>query len=219
MTRRGPQALLALLAASLLAGLLAGCAQPAANDNPAAVRIITTPDPSGLRGAVLTEPYDTPALTLTDTRGHRFDLRTSTRHPLTLVFFGYTHCPDECPTTLAAVAAALRGMDAAQRHRVQLVFVTTDPRRDTVPVLRRYLERFDPGFIGLTGSIRRIRTAARQLGIAVTGAERLPGGGYDVGHTAAVVGLGTDGRAHVVWTAGTPVADLRHDFTQLVGRS
>ncbi len=198
------------------AGLLAGCAAPAAQDasNPAGVHIRTTKNPHGFRGADL-QPYPLPDATFTDTSGRPWRFATGARKPVTLLFFGYTHCPDVCSTVLADVAAALRRVDAGTRDKIQVVFVTTDPKRDTPPVIREYLDRFDPSFVGLTAPADVILESAQQLGVGITEASPLPGGGYEIGHGAQVYGFGPDHKARVVWLEGTPVADFKHDFEKL----
>ncbi|MGH8970657.1 MAG: SCO family protein, partial [Actinomycetes bacterium] len=130
--------------------LLTGCASGTA----------TTRD-SGFAGVVQRPPLHRPAFALTDTAGRPYDFAARTRGTLTLLYFGYTRCPTECPTTLATVASALRGMPAAQRQQVTLVLVSTDPARDTRPVLREYLHRFDPAFVGLTGTPAQVAAAER----------------------------------------------------------
>lgn len=156
-----------------------------------------------------------PDVTLTDAAGRPFRLRADTRHLVTVVFFGYTNCPDICPTTMADLALARRRLSAAERDRVQVVFVTTDPRRDTPRVVGGWLARFDPSFVGLTGPLPVIEKAAKALGIAVTGEQRLPGGGYAVGHGTQVLAFGPDHDARVVWSGGTTVADYAHDLRLL----
>jgi protein SCO1 len=189
---------------------------PPAPDNPAGVRIHSGADRHGFRGTVLPQPYAQPPMTFVDTAGRPFRFATATAaKPVTLVFFGYTYCPDVCNAVLADVASALRRVDPGVRQRVQMVFITTDPKRDTPGVIRAYLDRFDRSFIGVTGSMAAIQQAARGLGVYLTKATALPSGGYEVGHGAQVIGFGKDGRAHVIWTPGTPVGDLRHDFTKL----
>src|SRR4051794_16006592 len=93
-------------------------------------------------GAVLPRPYHVPTTGLTDTAGRPFSLANSTHKRLTLLFFGYTHCPDECPTTMATLASAMLQLDSSDRANVQVVFVTTDPARDTGRVLRHWLDRY-----------------------------------------------------------------------------
>jgi protein SCO1/2 len=196
----------------IVAGVITGCT---GTEEPASNAIIaTTPNPGGYRGAVLDRPYRMPDVALTDTADRQYRLRADTRKPVTLVFFGYTHCPDVCNTVLADVAAALRRMDPSLRDDVEMVFVTVDPARDTPAAIREYLDRFDPTFVGLTGRLAVIEGVARELGVALTGTTRLPSGGYDVGHGAQVIGF-TDDEGKLVWTHGTSVADLRHDFTKL----
>lgn len=203
---------------ALLAGIaLTGCAGSAADSNPAGVTIYTTANPHGFRGAYLDHPYRRPAVTLTDTAGRPYSLVSDMTKPVTLVVFVYSHCPDVCPTGLADLAATLRRVDPQVRSQTDVLVITTDPDRDTAPVLRDYLDRFDPSFIGLTGPLSEIKTAADGLGVALTDANRLPGGGYEIGHGAQVIGFGRDGGAHLIWTPGTSVADLRHDLTVLAG--
>jgi protein SCO1/2 len=207
MRRRRRPALAAAIGGVLVAvGLFAaGCAAP----KPAA-------DPGGYRGTVLDPPFAMPALAFTDTAGQRFDLATATGRPLTLVFFGYTNCPDVCPTVLADVAAAKRQMPAEQRAHVGLVFITTDPRRDNPRTIRAYLDRFDPSFVGLTGPIEDIKRAAGMLSVAVEPPVRQPGGGYTTDHGSSLIGFGPNGVGRLLWTAGTSVGDLSHDFVRFV---
>jgi protein SCO1 len=206
-----------LVAVALLA--LVGCGSGAnqSSDNPGGA-IIRTPagDPNGLRGAVLDHPYALPAKSLTDTNGNEFNLVTSTKKPVTLIFFGYTNCPDVCPTVMADVASALTKLDKSVRDQVQMLFITTDPARDTGPVIRKYLDRFDPSFVGLTGQLASIKAIAGAVGVPVEGMKRLPSGGYEVGHGAQVLGFGKDDKATVIWLSNAAIGDLAHDFGKLV---
>ncbi len=108
---------------------------------------------------------------LTDSQGRPFTQAGLQGH-LSLVYFGFTHCADECPDTLALLSRVVR---AARLPQLQVLFVTIDPQRDTPAVLATYLRRFDPAFIGLTGDAARIDALAHSLGVA-TGAIRVPGG-------------------------------------------
>ena len=190
------------LAVLLLAVVaLAGCSSSSASE---------------FTGAVLHRPYHAPATRLTDTAGHPFSLAGSTDHRLTLVFFGYTHCPDECPTTMATLASAMLQLDAADRDDVQVVFVTTDPARDTGPVIRRWLDRFSPSFVGVTGRLATITKVAGDLGIPIAKGRRLPSGGYDVTHGTQVLGVDGKNTVPVVWTLGTTAPELAHDIHQLL---
>lgn len=204
-------------AVALLA--LVGCSggQKQTANNPGGA-IIRTPagDPNGLRGATLDRPYALPAKVLTDTSGNEFNLVTSTKKPVTLVFFGYTNCPDVCPTVMADVASALTKLDESVRNQVQLLFITTDPSRDSGPVIRKYLDRFDPSFVGLTGSLGSIKDIAKAVGVPVEGMKKLPSGGYEVGHGAQVLGFGKNDKAGVLWLSNAAIGDLAHDFGKLV---
>jgi protein SCO1/2 len=180
---------------------LAGCSSSAASE---------------FTGAVLHRPYHAPDTRLSDTKGHPYSLATSTDHRLTLVFFGYTHCPDECPTTMATLASAMLQLDAADRANVQVVFVTTDPARDTGPVIRHWLDRFDPSFVGLTGSLPTITKVATDVGVPVLKGKRLPSGGYDVTHGTQVLAVDGKNTVPVVWTLGTTAPEFAHDIHQLL---
>ena len=138
-----------LTVAAVLAGLL--------------VSRSVAPGRGGLRGGTeLGRSLAVPALPLTDDRGRPTTLAASDGR-LRLVFFGYARCPDVCPVTLAGLARSYKTLGDEQRRRVQVQLVTVDPVNDTLPVLRDYLNRFDPAFTGLTGSPATINAAAKAL--------------------------------------------------------
>lgn len=132
---------------------------------------------------------------LIDSRGHPFTRVALVGHP-TLVYFGFTHCPDECPDTLAALA---RVEKQAGLPGLQVLFVTVDPQRDTPAALAGYLRQFDAGFLGLTGDPAQIRRLAASLGIGIERVN-LPGGGYDFDHTIALLLLDSQAREVGVFT-------------------
>lgn len=138
---------------------------------------------------------------LIDSQGRVFTRATLAGRP-TLVYFGFTHCPDECPDTLAALARVKR---EAGLPALQVLFVTVDPERDTPAVLAGYLRHFDPSFLGLTGDAAEIHRFAASLGIGITRVN-LPGGDYDFDHTMAI--LLFDSRAREVGVF-TPPFDAR----------
>ena len=189
------------VALALLALLLPGCsAGPAAAPQPAA---------GGLRGMPLDPPRPRPTFTLTDTAGRPYDFAARTRGRPTLLFFGFTHCPDVCPTTMADVSIALRAVDPGLRARVTVVFVTTDPARDTGPVTAAWLRAFDDGlptrFVGLTGTLTQVEAAqaAARVPVATDGGRT---------HSADLLLYGTDDHARVVYASGGDPADLQHDL-------
>lgn len=169
-----------------------------------------------LHGHRLDPPFPVSATPLTDTAGKPFSLTEDTRDPLTLVFFGYTHCPDICQTVMANLASAMTRLDEADRERVQVVFVTTDPRRDTAPALRTYLDHFDPSFVGLTGDISTIIAVAKPLGVGVTEGEKLPSGGYDIAHGTTITGIDAADEGYVYWNETTSSADFAADIHTLL---
>jgi protein SCO1/2 len=170
-------------------------------------------------GAVLDQPYIVPKTTLTDTEGEPYSLVTDTDRPLTLVFFGYTHCPDICQTVMSSVTSALTRLDDEDRERVDVVFVTTDPARDDAMALRTYLDRFDPSFIGLTGDLDTIIDIGEPLAVAVEQGEKLPSGGYEVTHSTQVTAIDDRDRVPILWTQGTPSADFAEDIHRLLERA
>jgi protein SCO1/2 len=192
-----------------------GAARPgAARPRPPVVTgpspVVTGPSPAGaFRGLGLDPPRPRPTFTLVDTHGQPFDFAARTSGRPTFLFFGYTHCPDICPTTMADVATALRGMPERLRRAAQVVFVSTDPARDTGPVLAAWLRAFDRDlpnrFVGLTGT--RLQLAAAQVAARVPVAQ-------DDGrtHSTELLLYGTDDYARVVYLSGSSPEDIQHDL-------
>jgi protein SCO1/2 len=134
---------------------------------------------------------------------------------LKVVFFGYTHCPDICQIVMSTIATAVNRLDADQRKAVQVVFVTTDPARDTGPVLRDYLDHLNPDFVGVTGNLARIVDLAKPLKVYIAKGEKLPSGGYDVTHTTEVFGVTAD-QARIAWGQDTSPAAMAADIIRLL---
>jgi len=177
--------------------------------------------PQDLRGYVLEKPLAKPAFKLTATDGTSFDFRPSTDGLLTLVFVGYTNCPDVCPVHMSNLGAVLPELDPQVAARIKVVFITTDPRRDTPAAIRTWLDHFSRGFIGLTGDSSAIAgvEAALQLPPAVIEKAKAADTAYTVGHSALVVAFTPDNLAHVVYPYGTRQEDWAHDLPILVQRS
>jgi protein SCO1/2 len=177
--------------------LVAGCASGSTDTTTSAN------GETGWHGTGVSKGYPMPDLQFTDTEGQQVTPAEVARTPVTLIFFGYTHCPDICNVVLANFASALRGATPAVRKDVRMLFVTTDPARDTPDVVRDYLDRFDPTYEGL---------------VAPVGTYEKPdgsqGGNYMVSHGTYTTAF-LHGAARVVWSADTPVADLRADLTRL----
>lgn len=211
-----------LLAATLgcLALVVAGCGSGSTSggshgmsgmagmDQKPAAELSTAPSGT-FKGEKLAGPHPRPSFTLTDTQGKRYDFGARTAGHPTLLYFGYTHCPDVCPTTMADEAAALRLVPMNLRRETRVVFVTTDPKRDTPPVIGRWLSQFDGGlpepFIGLTGTEAQVEAAQRLAGVTVA-----QDGGQT--HSAQVLLYGPDNLARVFFQQGNSPSDISHDL-------
>lgn len=153
-------------------------------------------------GTWLPQPREIGDFHLTDHLGRPFTSQDLRGKP-SLVFFGFTHCPDVCPTTLATLAQVKK---TAALPGLRVLFVTVDPQRDTPATIGTYVRAFDPDFIGLTGDPVAINNLTSRFGIAVNRVE-LPGGDYTMDHSAAVFLLDGQGRIVAIFT---PPFDIRH---------
>jgi protein SCO1/2 len=144
---------------------------------------------------------------LTDNEGKPFSLRDLQGKP-TLVFFGFTHCPDVCPTTLAKLAQAMK---ATVVPNLRVVFITVDPARDPPKVVGLYVHAFDPGFIGVTGEEKAIDEVARDFGVAVNKVD-LPGGDYTMDHSAVIFLMNTHGQVAGIFTPPFDTHRLAEDL-------
>jgi protein SCO1/2 len=173
----------------------------------------------GFLGAELAIPVPKPDFTFTDSKGQPFPFVAKTTGKVTLLFFGYTHCPDICPVHLANIAAVLDKLPDEIQRDVTVIFVTTDPARDTLPVLDAWVKGFNPAFIGLTAS-DSVLTAAQAM-VKLLPAERDTvrdaQGNYAVGHAATVIAYTRDGVGRVMYPFGTRQRDWAHDLPVLVG--
>jgi protein SCO1/2 len=167
-------------------------------------------------GALVTPPLPKPRFVLTDTAGAPFDFRSETQGYVTLLFFGYTHCSDECPLHMAIIAETLRQMPANIANQVKAVFVTTDPARDRAPVLRAWLDQFDRRFIGLTGSEADIAAAQSAAHVPAASKTVLANKDYPVAHASFVLAYTKDDLAHVIYPSGVSLMDWAHDLPLLV---
>lgn len=170
------------------------------------------------RGVYVSPPVEKPDFTFTDFNGQPFSFRLATEGKVALLFFGYTHCPDVCPLHAANVSAVLRQMPFDEASKIQFVFVTTDPERDTPERLKQWLGAFDPRFIGLRGSPEELARVQAALQIAPARKE-LPTGAdsasYLVGHAAQVIAFGLDGKARTEYPMGVRQDDWAADLPRL----
>jgi len=156
--------------------------------------------PVGQADTVYDPARPAPALQLTDQDGQPFDL-ASLRGSIALVYFGYTHCPDVCPTTLVDLRTAI----ATSGVPARVVFVSVDPARDTPAVLKTYLDAYRVGFIGLTGSDTQIASTAKAWGVGYEADPPDSNGSYAVTHTAETFLVDASGtlRNHIPFDTST----------------
>jgi protein SCO1/2 len=197
--------------APLLALLLAGCAQPqpAAEHNHA-----VEADPMSA-GTVLDPPTELVDFSMASSRGAPLSLADLKGRP-TLVFFGFTNCPDVCPTTMAEFKRA-RDALGADGERVNYLLISVDPERDTPEVLARYVEAFDPAFVGLQGDEATLRRIGRDFGLYYEQQPPAADGSYSVDHSAAAYLLDSEARLRVVYSYGTPYTTFVRDIRGMLG--
>lgn len=174
-----------------------------------------------LRGLALEQPFEVPEFTLTDASGRRYDFRSETAGSLTFLFFGYTHCPDICPVQMAVLGAALDDLLYVDRRAIEVVFVTTDPARDTPERLRSWLDLFDASFVGLSGELATVNEIQAGFHLPPARIEESsppPAAGepYFVGHATPVVAITGDGVARALYPGGVRQTDWRHDLPMLL---
>jgi protein SCO1/2 len=167
------------------------------------------------RGTVLDPGRTVQDFSLTDQNGQVFRL-SDAQGKVVLLFFGYTFCPDVCPTTLGTwkqVHDAL-GKDA---ENVRFVFITVDPERDTAEQLKGHVQLFNEDFIGLTGSLAELTPVYQDFGVFFEkDTETESAAGYLVNHTASAFVIGPDGVWRLRHSFGTPEEDIVHDIQQLL---
>jgi protein SCO1/2 len=168
------------------------------------------------RGATLAHAIPRPSFTLADTHGQPFDFRAKTDDTVTLLFFGYLNCPDVCPVHMTNIASVMRSLPYDVTRKMRVVFITTDPARDTPEKLQAWLGNFDPSFIGLRGTPDQVRAIEASVNVPPAVADAPDSSGsYEVGHAAQVIAFTPDDSAHVVYPFGTRQADWVHDLPLL----
>ena len=225
-----PRLAAALVGAALLA-TACGSGSPTASPAP-------SPSAAAFHGIEPKPVPDRPGFVLRTTSGERYDFAERTGGRPTLLYFGYTSCPDECPTAMADISAALRSTPADLRDQVEVVFVTTDPERDTPQILREWLDRFSTDYVGLVGTQAEVDAAQVATGIAAAKkggqVETLPGKpnehvhkpgtaphthdrplGYAVGHANVIFAFDTEDRLPVLYPGGVRPSDIAADLPLL----
>jgi protein SCO1 len=172
---------------------------------------------TGFKSGVFDPPRAAPEIVLPASNGEQFKL-SSYRGKVVVLEFGYTHCLDVCPVSLAALTQARQKLGAAAAD-VQVVFITVDPARDSAERLRTYLKPFDPTFIGITGTQRQIDALLKSYGISAT---RRPVEGsktdYTMHHSSYLYFIDRQGMQRALMPFGRPADDMVHDLKLLLQR-
>ncbi len=170
--------------------------------------------PHTFNGSVMQSNTPAPSAELTSDAGRPLSL-TDFRGKIVVVYFGYTFCPDLCPTTLATLDRALERM-GEEADQIQVVMITVDPSRDTPEALARYLDSFNPGFVGMTGTPEDVAEVATVYGVYFEADEGTSESGYLVNHTASLVVIDQQGYLKLVLPPLIGVDELVSDLEYLV---
>jgi protein SCO1/2 len=173
----------------------------------------SNPAPQLTSGTWLPQPRPVPEVALVDQSGQPFTTQSLKGHP-TLLFFGFTHCPDVCPTTLARLTEVVK---AAKVPDLKVLLVSVDPERDTPELLERYVHAFSPDFGGVTGKPEEIQRLAKEFGVAAVKVD-MGGGEYTVDHSAVVTLLNHAGQRVALFTPPYEVAPVAADLQAVANR-
>ncbi|MFD4031404.1 SCO family protein [Streptomyces sp. NPDC058637] len=211
---RNKKTVLAAAFAAVAALTLSACGSDTSTDTSVADVSV---EPRSKPATVLDQPFTKPDLVLTDTHGKTYDLREKTKGKPTLIYFGYTNCPDVCPLTMSNIALAKRALPKADQDKLQVVFVTTDPERDTPASLGSWLKAQDPEFTGLTGDFPAIQAGARQIGIGIDAPKKEKDGTVVSMHGAQVIAFSpkTD-KGYVLYSEDTTAEDYTKDLPKII---
>ncbi|MBF0110676.1 MAG: SCO family protein [Magnetococcales bacterium] len=156
--------------------------------------------PDDLVGVVLPRPRVIPTFELVDHHGRPF-VRSRFQDRWTFMFFGYTHCPDVCPVTMGLMRDLFTRLETQPEYkdRIQGVFVTIDPKRDTTKLLEEYVPFFNKAFIGVNGSVEEIERFSKGLGVGVRASPAEADGSYQIAHTSAIYLIDPRGRFHALF--------------------
>lgn len=171
-----------------------------------------------IRGGEVNPPVPKVDFTLADTDGAPFDFRDETDGYVTLLFFGYTNCPDVCPLHMSRIGSALNQIDPEYVDRIKVVFVSVDPERDTPERIRNWLDNFHPSFIGLRGSRDAVNEVISRFRFPMSRVEQTPEG-YGVAHPGVVIAFTPDNVGRFLYLSGSSTEDWVHDLPILATRT
>lgn len=175
--------------------------------------------PYKYQGSLINPPAPAPEIELVDQYGDPFKLSERVaedgRRKAAMIFFGYVHCPDVCPVTLSEYRQVKASL-GDKAEKVEFIFVTVDPERDTQETLGKHLANFDPQFIGLTGSRTALEQVWGSYGVFVYPHEPTEAGGYLVDHTARVYVVDRNGELRLTYLFGSGAEMMAEDMWNLV---
>ncbi|MEU1693968.1 SCO family protein [Streptomyces hirsutus] len=208
-----------LTAAALLAAATLALSACGSGDGDSGEPIAVVSEEAGAEKAAtaLDNPFEKPDLVLTDTQGKKYDFRAETAGKPTLIYFGYTHCPDVCPLTMNNLAVAKKQLPQDQQDELRIVFVTTDPERDTSAALGKWLKGIDSQVVGLTGDFDTIQAGARTLGISINAPRKDDKGQVVSDHGTQVIAFSpkTDG-GYLLYGEDATVEDYTVDLPKII---
>ena len=174
--------------------------------------------PTLARATLIDPSRPLPPMAFLDQQGQPFGIEQLRGH-WSILFFGFTHCPDICPTTLALLAQVEKQLaDLPAEHRPHVVLVSVDPKRDTPERLAQYVKSFSPTFTGLTGEQEAIHEFALKMGVPVA-ISPLPGGSYTVDHSAAIFVVDPSGGLRALSSTPHEAPIIAADYRSIVGAS
>lgn len=178
--------------------------------------LLMAPAPLPQTATVLSVPGDLPEFSLVDQNGSAIG-RNVFRGRWSLVFFGFTHCPDICPLTLQELANAKQQLaENARQPLPRIVLVSVDPERDTPEVMKQYVGYFGDDILGITGELAEIRKLTNGLGIFFEKSS-LDEDNYSVDHSAVVIVMNPDGQFQALFSAPHEAANFVHDLPIITG--
>ena len=166
-------------------------------------------------GSVFNPPQPAPDFSTLDASGKNFTL-SAQKGKIVLLFFGYTDCPDECPTTMATFKQVKAGL-GQNGEKVRFILISIDPTRDTSAVLSAYVSQFDPAFTGITGTESVLEPIWQRYGVYVDKTMSAAGNGYTISHSTQVYLIDTQGNLRLTYAYGTSAADILQDIQHLLG--
>ena len=200
--------------AMAMATALAACDNNASDSAGNAVSANATASAAGFTGSDITGTGFGKDIELVDQNGTAIQLQQAYRGKVMVIFFGFTQCPDVCPTTMAELAQVREKLNPEQRDQVQIIMISVDPQRDTPAVMKQYVSAFDPSFVGLTGSDEQIAKVAASFKAYYKKVDS--GQSYTMEHSSGLYVLDTEGESRLLIKPNTAPEAIAADIQKLL---